>query len=183
MDAASAVSRADLAEAAEFWARRDAGEKAASREVILAKAGEFLASHDTLALATAWVDGDGAPRPRCTPLQYTWLDGSFYVLTEGGRKFLGLSAADEGSRAAVSVFEPYAGFGRLASVQADCAATVSASLDGEYRAVLAARGIPADAIGRLEHPMYLLKLKPAHMDLLFSDLKGEGYGSRQSLDL
>lgn len=53
-------------------------------DALKARIDDFLAAHNTLALATGcgnWV--------RCTPLEYLRVNGALYILTEGGLKFKG----------------------------------------------------------------------------------------------
>ena len=54
-------------------------------DALKARIDDFLAAHNTLALATGcgnWV--------RCTPLEYLRVNGALYILTEGGLKFKGI---------------------------------------------------------------------------------------------
>ena len=54
-------------------------------DALKARIDDFLAAHNTLALATGcgnWV--------RCTLLEYLRVNGALYILTEGGLKFKGI---------------------------------------------------------------------------------------------
>ena len=43
---------------------------------------KFIKSHNTCALATGYDD-----KIRCTPIEYLYLTGMFYIISEGGEKF------------------------------------------------------------------------------------------------
>jgi hypothetical protein len=49
--------------------------------------------------------------------------------------------------------------------------------------VLTYRKIPEEAIQKLTHPMFLIKIVPEKMELLFSDFKKNGFDSRQQIIL
>jgi hypothetical protein len=53
----------------------------------------------------------------------------------------------------------------------------------EYLKLLAFKKIPETAMRNLPEPMNLIKIVPTVMEFLCSDLKNEGYGSRQCLEL
>lgn len=80
------------------------------------------------------------------------------------------------------MFEPYAGFGKLASIQVTGTAEIVDPESAEYAAAAAAKGIPQEMLERVRTRLHLLKIEPSHMDLLMSGLHDEGYSPRQSLD-
>lgn len=159
--------------AADYWIQKDKESKKMDPEQLRKKAEEFLKAHNTCALATG-VEGC----VRCTPLEYSWHDGAFWIFSEGGRKFVGLEKNKEVS---LAVFEPYGGFGTLKSMQVQGKAQIVELFSEEYVAAAEFRKIPIEALKKLSHPMHLLKIVPEEMELLDSDFKKEGYGSRQKL--
>ena len=52
----------------------------------------------------------------------------------------------------------------------------------EYQKLLNHKKIPADAIRKLPKPMNLIKIVPEAFYYLDSDLKKDGFGSRQHLE-
>ena len=80
----------DYDEAASYWEKQDAKAKRMDRDALMAKAEEFLAAHNTCALAT----GHGG-QVRCTPIEYTYRQGCFWLLSEGGEKFRNLKIRGE----------------------------------------------------------------------------------------
>jgi nitroimidazol reductase NimA-like FMN-containing flavoprotein (pyridoxamine 5'-phosphate oxidase superfamily) len=166
----------DFERAACFWDEKAAAappEQKMPRAELEAKLDAFLAAHQTLALATG--SGD---RLRCTPLEYLWHEGRIYIFTEGGHKFDGLA---HNAKVAAAVYEPYAGMNRLASVQIAGTASVIDPNMATYQALCAVRGIDEAALKALPTPLYLLEIRLAQAELLFSEFKRAGYGSRQRL--
>lgn len=79
------ITQEQYEQAISFWTRKDASEKHMEQDAIYDWIDSFLSSHKVLALATGTEDFI-----RCTPLEYTWHDGSLWIFTEGGLKFKGL---------------------------------------------------------------------------------------------
>ncbi len=163
----------DFDEAAAFWTKKDEASAPMPEEKLRAWIDGFLADHNTLALATASPSG-----VRCTPLEYRWKQHAFVIVSEGGEKFQHLKSS---SSVAVAVFEPYAGFGKLASVQAEGTAMID-RLDAEsYGKLSEWVDYPAAVFQKLDHPMYLIRVMPVRMDVLCSAFREQGFGTRQHL--
>lgn len=158
-----------------YWNQHDIASVKMPEEAIYQAADAFLSAHNTCALATACADF-----VRCTPIEYNWIDGCFYMLSEGGMKF---HALYENKCVSMAVFEPYKGFSELASIQISGKAEVLEFGCPEYSKVLAFKKIPEEAIEKLSHPMYLIKVTPERMELLFSVFKKNGFDSRQQVTL
>lgn len=169
----------EFEEAARYWTDRDTE----APEDRLMPAGElreavnaFLSGHDTCALATC---ADGTPR--CTPLEYGWHDGAIWIFSEGGRKFRGLEPTSGRHAAPVSlaVFEPYAGFGKLRSLQVQGEAEVVDPASPEFARAAEAKHIPAERVPKLASMIHLVKVTPLAFDYLDSSLKQRGLATRQ----
>lgn len=158
-----------------YWEKYDAAAVKMDRDAICKAADAFLAAHNTCALATACEDF-----VRCTPIEYNWTDGCFYLLSEGGMKF---HALYENKHVSMAVFENYKGFGDLSSIQISGEAEILESGSSEFRKVLAFKKIPEEAMEKLSHPLYLIKITPKKMELLFSDFKKSGFDRRQQIVL
>jgi uncharacterized protein YhbP (UPF0306 family) len=166
------MTKEEFDKAALYWELHD--EKAVKMaDADVKKAAErFIASHNTCALAT----GSGA-FVRCTPLEYTYKDGNFYILSEGGQKFRALG---DNPAVSLAVFEPYKGFGSIESIQVTGTAAVLGSSDAEFLSLLEYKKIPASAP---VSKMHLIRIKPQRYELLFSSFKKEGYDPRQQTKL
>ena len=138
---------------------------------------EYLNGGSVCALATG--SGDYV---RCTPLEYSYHDGKFWIFTEGGEKFIGL---EKNNNVSLAVFDKNPSFGELRSVQVMGRAEIIEPMSAEYVAHAEYKKIPVDALRKLAErgqPMHLLCITPVRMDVLFSEFKKQGYDSRQTLD-
>lgn len=91
-----------------YWVNKDATSIHMEPEKLLKHIETFLKEHNTCALATSAND-----IVRCTPIEYNYIDGNFYLLSEGGLKFRGLYANENVS---LAIYESYQGFGKLAGM-------------------------------------------------------------------
>ena len=108
------------------------------------------------------------------------MDGAFYFFSEGGLKFHCLK---NNKNVGLAIFEPYGGFGQLKSLQVEGVAEMVEPFSGEYLKVMEYKKIPVDAMKKLPQPMNLIKVTPTAFDYLDSDLKKDGFGNRQHMDL
>ena len=161
--------------AVNFWKEKDRKEMPA--EQLKKTVEDYLASSSVCALATGYGD-----YVRCTPLEYSYHDGKFWIFTEGGEKFIGL---EKNANVSLAVFDKNPSFGELKSVQAMGKAEIIEPMSELYVAHAEYKKIPITALQKLAdegHPMHLLCITPARADVLFSDFKKQGYDSRQALD-
>ncbi len=165
----------DYDAAAEYWAKKDAKAVAMEPKALKDKIKAFIERHNTCALATASDD-----LVRCTPIEYNYVDGCFYLFSEGGLKFKGLKV---NKHVGLAIYETYAGFGKLKSLQVTGAADMVKPFSDEYLKLLDYKKIPVEAITKLPQPMNLIRVIPEAYDYLDSDLKNDGFGSRQHLDV
>ena len=82
----------------------------------------------------------------------------------------------------IDIFEPYGGFGKLKSLQVQGVATMVEPFSGEYLNLMEYKKIPIEAMKKLPQAMNLIKVEPMSYDYLDSELKKEGFGSRQHLE-
>jgi len=165
----------DYDAAAEYWVKKDAKAAAMNPEALKEKIRAFIGEHNTCALATA-----SDELVRCTPIEYNFVDDCFYLLSEGGLKFKGLKV---NKHVGLAIYETYAGFGKLKSLQVTGVAGMVEPFSEEYLKLLAYKNIPVEAIRNLPHPINLIRVIPEAYDYLDSDLKNDGYGSRQHFDV
>lgn len=167
------MTQNDYKIAAKFWLEQDEKSTKMSATDVKQKAFTFIGNHNTCALGTG--TGDFV---RVTPLEYTWLDEAFYIISEGGEKFVGLA---KNNNVSLAIFEPYSGFGKISSIQVTGKARVIDFGADEYLKVLEFKKIPVSSIEKIGHPMYLIKVVPTKMDLLFSEFKKSDFSPRQQL--
>ena len=95
--------------AARYWTSKENDATRMPGEQLKEAIDDFLTSHNTCALACA--SGDFV---RCTPLEYAYREGAIWIFSEGGLKF---AALEHNKNVCLAIYEPYAGFGTLASAQ------------------------------------------------------------------
>lgn len=159
--------------AANYWKERDADSVKMDRSRFVQAAEAYIQANDTCALAT------GAGNfIRCTPIEYSYHDGCFWMFSEGGEKFIGLEQNDN---VCLAIFDKYQGFGSLHGMQVMGKARIIEPFSAAYEAHAAYKKIPIEALRRLERPMHLICVRPDRIDYLCSDFRKQGYASRQSL--
>ena len=164
----------ELDEAESYWTSREAESKRMPEGELRTAIEAFLASHNTCALACG--AGDFV---RCTPLEYAYRDGAFWIFSEGGLKFRALR---RNANVSLAVFEPYSGFGGLESAQVTGTAAIVDPNDPAFAQAAAEKGIPADMLDRMRSRLHLIKVVPSRIDYLCSALKERGYDPRQWLE-
>lgn len=156
-----------------YWNNKE--NVAMPKEMLMEKAEEYILKNNTCALATG--KGDYV---RCTPVEYSYHDGKFWIFTEGGEKFIGL---EKNENVCLAIFDQYNGFGKLSSIQVMGKAKLITSFSDLYNSHAAFKKISVEVLKKLDSPMQLLCITPSEMILLFSDFKKEGYSNRQTLKL
>lgn len=160
--------------AADYWESRETSLKRVEPVELINKIENFLESHVTCALATGFGD-----YIRCTPIEYTYYKKALWLFSEGGKKFLGLG---KNKNVSLSVFDNYNGFENLNGMQITATATIINSESSDYKNLAKLKKINLEALKKLSHPMYLIKITPKRIDFLSSDFKKEGYSSRQFIE-
>lgn len=169
------MKRADFSKAAEFWSERETERKKMPKEKCRERFEEYVSNKHVCALGTGFDDF-----VRCTPLEYKYKDGIVYIVTEGGFKFRGLS---ENKRVSMAVFDQDVDMNNLKSVQVYGYADVYDNTEPEFAEGIGKIGYKMEAFQNLEHPMYMLQIKPIDADMLFSSFKEEGYDAKQHIEL
>ena len=165
----------DYVEQAKYWIKRDEASKKLDPAKLKAWIEKFIRERNTCALATASSDF-----VRCTPIEYNYLDGAFYLFSEGGLKFRGLR---DNKNVSLAIYEGYEGFGKLKGLQVQGRAEMIEPFSAEYLKIMEHKKISMEAMKKLPNPMNLIKVIPESYDVLDSELKNEGVDSRQHLVL
>ena len=158
-----------------YWDKKES--KSMPVDVLKPAVEEFLTSSAVCALATG--SGDYV---RCTPLEFSYHDGKFWIFTEGGEKFIGL---ETNKNVSLAVFDKNPDFGELKSVQVKGTAELIEPMSDEYLAHADYKKVPVTALKKLADRgdlMHLLSITPVKVDVLFSDFKKQGYDSRQRIE-
>lgn len=169
------MTHEEFREAAEYWKKRDGAGKKMEREALRGAMEKYLQAHNTCALAS----GIGT-FVRCTPLEYSWHDGAFWMFSEGGMKFFAL---EQNSSVCLAIFDAYNGFSDLGGMQISGEAELVTPYCEAYAAAAAERKLPLEALKKLPSPMHLIKVTPKHIDFLSSAFQKQGFDCRQSMEL
>lgn len=163
----------DYDKAASYWEEKSASSVKMPRDALKAEMDHFIEGHNTCALATG--SGDFV---RCTPIEYNYMGGAFWMLSEGGLKFRALKT---NKNVCLAIFEPYTGFGKLAGMQVSGTARLVQPMTREYLDLLELKKIPVESLVKLPHELNAICVAPVRIDFLWSEFKKKGYDSRQSL--
>ena len=159
--------------AAQYWKNKE--QVVMPKEELKQAVETFIDTNNTCALAT----GTGN-YVRCTPIEYSFHDGKFWMFSEGGEKFIGL---EKNENVCLAIYDKYDGFGNLKSLQVMGRAEMEEPFSDVYKSHAEYKKIPLAALEKLETPMNLICVTPVKIEVLFSDFKKSGYSSRQTLEL
>ena len=159
--------------AARYWDEKDAKSIKLDQNQLKTMVEEYILANNTCALATG-----AGEYVRCTPIEYSWHDGFFWMFSEGGKKFIGL---EKNPQICLAIFDRYDGFGKLHGMQIMGTAELIEPFSEEYALHAVFKKIPLDALRRLPSPMHLIRVRPTQIDCLFSDFKELGCSPRQTL--
>lgn len=160
-------------QAIQYWNKKE--KTAMPREELEQEVTAYIEANNTCALATGTAD-----YVRCTPIEYSFHDGKFWLFSEGGEKFIGL---EKNENVCLAIFDKYDGFGNLKSLQVMGKAEMIEPFSDIYKAHAEYKKIPITALEKLDPPMNLICVTPVKIEVLFSDFKKKGYSSRQTLEL
>jgi uncharacterized protein YhbP (UPF0306 family) len=134
---------------------------------------EFLSSHNTCTLATCHLNS-----VRSTPIEYNYLNGHLYLLSEGGEKFANLLLNNNVS---VSIYEDYTGMNTLKGMQIKGYASLIED-DEEYDSVLKFKGLNIDLIRSMPVKINMIKITIDKIEFLNSKFKIEGADTKQIIN-
>lgn len=165
------MTHEDYVRAAAYW--KDKEQIKIPEEELKQAVKKYIDENNTCALAIG--AGDFI---RCTPIEYSYHDGKFWMFSEGGEKFIGL---EKNKNVCLAIYDKYNGFGSLRSLQVMGTAEMIEPFSDVYKAHADYKKIPISALEKLESPMNLICVTPVQIEVLFSEFKKEGYSSRQTL--
>jgi menaquinone-dependent protoporphyrinogen IX oxidase/nitroimidazol reductase NimA-like FMN-containing flavoprotein (pyridoxamine 5'-phosphate oxidase superfamily) len=131
----------------------------------------FLKAHNTCTLATCHLN-----RVRSTPIEYTYMDGKIYLISEGGEKFANLIFNENVS---IAVYDDYTGMNSLAGIQITGKATMLKEDSEEYNSILKLKGLNEKAIKSMPVNMNMVKIVMDKVEFLNSNFKRDGADPKQ----
>lgn len=167
------MTQEEFKQAAEYWHKKEQNDM--PKEALKKAVNAYIEGNNVCALATG--SGDYV---RCTPIEYSYHDGKFWMFSEGGEKFIGLA---KNENVCLAIYDGYDGFHNLKSVQVMGKAEMIEPFSQTYNAHAEYKKIPLSALEKLETPMNLICVTPTKMEVLCSDFKKDGFAARQTLEL
>lgn len=161
--------------AATYWIEKDRKAAVMDRGELFDEIEQFICAHNTCALATG--RGDFV---RCTPIEYSYRDNKFWMLSEGGLKF---RALEHNKNVCIAIFDEYTGFAELRGMQITGTAEIVEPCEPEYTDFLVYKNLSPENIKNLPTALNVIKVTPSRIDYLCSDFKKRGFDSRQYLCL
>lgn len=136
---------------------------------------KYIEKHNTLALATA-----NGEIPRCSPVEYQYINEKFYIITEGGEKFAGIL---KGNLVSFSIYDNYENMGKVRGMQITGTSEIVPLFSEEYYQVFKGKKIYNEVIGRLPIDLYVISLTPFKFEYLNATFRKQGYDAKQDFIL
>lgn len=168
------MNHKEYQEAAEYWNMKDVENVKMERTELLRISEEYIQANNTCAFAT----GSGN-FVRCTPIEYLYHEGAFWMFSEGGQKF---AALENNHNVCLAIYDKYDGFEKLKGMQVTGTAEIIEPFSEEYIKIAEYKKIPVDAMRKLPHQMNLIRIVPIRIDFLNSEFNKKGCASRQFIE-
>lgn len=167
------MKREDYEVAKNYWKNYEMESIKMEEKDLLLKIEEYIKTKDTCVLATSSNDV-----PRCTPIEYHYHKGCFWIVSEGGEKFSNL---EKNKKVGIGIFNDFSGFNKLKGLQIEGVAEIIDFDDEVYKEELKVKGISIEALEKRGTRLYLIKITPLEMNFVSSELKKEGFDPRQKI--
>lgn len=154
-----------------FWIEQQKTAKHMDRSDALAHIENFIKNHNTCGFATGY--GDFI---RCTPIEYTYMDGEFWFVSEGGSKFIGL---EKNRNVSMAIFEYYGDVKDSHGLQVMGTVEFYDNESDEFKKLLAFKGIPYDVMKAAAVEVAVIRVKPSVYEMYDTDFVKQGYDVRQ----
>lgn len=169
--AEKAAETVDIEHFKNFWIEQQRTAKHMERGAALQHITGFIKAHNTCALATA-----AGNYVRCTPIEYTYMDGCFYLYSEGGAKFIGL---EKNKNVSLGIFEYYGDKNDSHGLQVMGKAELFPPRCELFKKVLEFKGIPYDVMKAAKVDVCLIRITPDEYEMYDTDFVKAGFDVRQ----
>ena len=157
-----------------FWIEQQKNAKHMDRDAAWAHIEGFIKGHNTCGFATGYGD-----YVRCTPIEYTYMDGCFWFVSEGGSKFIGL---EKNRNVSLAIFEYYGNPTDSHGLQVMGRAEFYSNTSDEFKKLLAFKGIPYDVLKAAAVEVAVVRVVPYRFEMYDTDFVKQGYDVRQIVD-
>lgn len=135
---------------------------------------KFILNHNTCALAT------GIDRfVRCTPIEYQYYEGDFYIITEGGMKFKGIL---QNKVVSMSIADNYENMETVKGLQISGRAQLVPLFSEVYLKVFKSKGILLSTLEKLPINLYVVRIIPKKFEFLNAGFKKNNFDSKQVME-
>lgn len=145
------------------------------RDALWAEIEKFISAHNTCALATCCHNF-----VRCSPIEYSYKNEKFWILSEGVLKF---RALEHNKNVCLAIYDDYTGFAQLYGMQITATAEIVEPWTGEYMDLLAFKKVLSENLKRLPTTLSLIKVTPSCIDFLCLEFKKRCFDPQQHLRL
>lgn len=133
----------------------------------------YITENNTLVLATGKEDF-----VRATPIEYIYYKNKFYMITEGGLKFVGIY---ENRNVSMGIYKDYKNMNDIQGMQITGTCEIIKKDSEEYKEILNVKGINIENLEKLPVTMNMIKVKPTKYEFIDSKFKKMGYDVKQIL--
>lgn len=133
----------------------------------------YITENNTLVLATGKEDFI-----RATPIEYIYYKNKFYMITEGGLKFVGIY---ENTNVSMGIYKDYKNMNDIQGMQITGTCEIIKKDSEEYKEILNVKGINIENLEKLPVTMNMIKVKPTKYEFIDSKFKKMGYDVKQIL--
>ena len=154
-----------------FWIEQQKNAKHMDRDAAWAHIEGFIKVHNTCGFATGYGD-----YVRCTPIEYTYMDGCFWFVSEGGSKFIGL---EKNRNVSLAICEYYGNPKDSHGLQVMGRAEFYSNTSDEFKKLLAFKGIPYDVLKAAAVEVAVVRVVPTKFEMYDTDFVKQGFDVRQ----
>ena len=168
------LTEADFKRLQNFWVEQQKTANHMEPAQAFAHIKGFIEHHNTCGFATGYGD-----YIRCTPIEYTYMDGDFWFVSEGGNKFIGL---EKNRNVSLAIFEYYGDPKDSHGLQVMGKAEFFSNTSEEFKKLLAFKGIPYDVVKAAQVDVAVVKVVPDRFEMYDTDFVKQGFDVRQIVD-
>lgn len=165
------MSNIDMEHFKNYWNEQQKTAKHMDEAAVKEHIWSYIDKHEACALATG--TGDFV---RCTPMEYIFMDGCFYIYSEGGQKFISL---EKNTNVSLCLFDYHGDRDDSHGLQVTGKAELFPPRCELFKEVLAFKGIPYDVVKSFAADVVLIKITPSEFEMYDTDFVKQGYDIRQ----
>jgi len=131
----------------------------------------FLKKHNTCTLGTGYLHS-----VRTTPMEYIYIEGHIYLMSDAGEKFYYIL---QNPNVSVSIYDNYISYEEIGGLQIQGTATIIDTTTEEYYSIMKEKGLSDEMLGKSEITPYLIRVDFEKIDFEWSEFEKMGYSIKQ----